>query len=88
MPVVPAEEDTVSLSALVTVGAAVVTIIKTSLALREADEAVVTVVEGEVVCGVTRVGEGTPSVTTGVVTAGGAGLRVDVTWGVLVVPLV
>lgn len=92
MPVVPVEEDTLSLTTLVTVGAAVVTMINKSLASWEADEVVVTVVAGDVVCGVTAVAEGVLDVmlgvVDGVVTAGGAGLGVDVTWRVLVVPLV
>lgn len=95
MPVVPMEEDTLWLTTLVTVGAAVVTMVNKSLASWEADEVVVTVLEGEVVCGVTGVAGvvdvmlGVVDVMLGVVvTAEGEGLGMDVTCWVLVVPLV
>lgn len=87
------EEDTLSLTTLVTVGEAVVTMINKSLASLVADEVVVvSVVAGEVVCGVTGVAEGVLGVVLDVVedvvVAGGAGLGVGVTFGVVVVPLV
>lgn len=91
MSVVPMKEDTLWLTTLVTVGAAVVTMVDNSLASWEADEVVVTVLEGEVVCMVTGVA-GVVDVMLDVVdvaiTAGGEGLGMDVTCWVLVVPLV
>lgn len=91
MSVVPMKEDTLWLTTLVTVGAAVVTMVDNSLASWEADEVVVTALEGEVVCRVTGVA-GVVDVMLGVVDvaiiARGEGLGMDVTCWVLVVPLV